>query len=70
MPALSYQELAGEADPPVVEQLITPNALRQRRYRERQRAALKNAHEAVQTLRPRVSNAGSDEATGDGEAEP
>jgi hypothetical protein len=37
MPALSYQELAGDADPPIVEQLITPNALRQRRYRERQR---------------------------------
>jgi hypothetical protein len=38
MPALSYQELAGDADPPVVEQLITPNALRQRRYRERRKA--------------------------------
>ena len=38
MPALSYQELAGEADPPFVEQLLTPNALRQRRYRERQKA--------------------------------
>jgi hypothetical protein len=38
MPGLSYRELAGEADPPIVEQLITPNALRQRRYRERQRA--------------------------------
>jgi hypothetical protein len=36
MPALSYTEIAGEADPPVVEQLISPNALRQRRYRERQ----------------------------------
>jgi hypothetical protein len=38
MPALSYRELAGDADPPVVERLITPNALRQRRYRERQKA--------------------------------
>ena len=38
MPALSYQELAGEAEPPMVEQLISPNALRQRRYRERQKA--------------------------------
>jgi hypothetical protein len=35
MPALSYAEVAGEADPPVVEQLISPNALRQRRHRER-----------------------------------
>ncbi len=38
MPQLSYQELAGEADPPVVEQLVSPNALRQRQFRERQRA--------------------------------
>jgi hypothetical protein len=38
MPALSYAELAGEAEPPIVEQLLTPNALRQRRYRDRQRA--------------------------------
>jgi hypothetical protein len=35
MPALSYEEVAGEADPPIVEQLISPNALRQRRWRER-----------------------------------
>jgi hypothetical protein len=39
MPALSYAEIAGEADPPVVEQLVSPNALRQRRYRERHRNA-------------------------------
>jgi len=39
MPALSFQEIAGEADPPVAEQLISPNALRQRRYRERHRNA-------------------------------
>ena len=38
MPGLSYQEIAGEAAPPVVEQLVTPNALRQRRFRERQQA--------------------------------
>ena len=38
MPKLDYRELAGEADPPVVEQLLAPNALRQRRYRERQKA--------------------------------
>jgi hypothetical protein len=42
MPAVSYSEIAGEADPPVVEQLITPNALRPRRFRDRQRA-LRNA---------------------------
>jgi hypothetical protein len=38
MPRLSYSEIAGEADPPIVEQLVSPNALRQRRFRERQRA--------------------------------
>ncbi len=43
MPALSYDELAGEADPPIVEQLVSPNALRQRRYRTRQKGALHNA---------------------------
>jgi hypothetical protein len=35
MPKLSFAEIAGEAEPPVAEQLISPNALRQRRYRER-----------------------------------
>lgn len=34
MPALSYSEIAGEADPPIV-QLVSPNALRQQRYRQR-----------------------------------
>ena len=38
MPALSYEELAGDSEPPFVEQLITPSALRQRRYRDRQKA--------------------------------
>jgi hypothetical protein len=35
MPALSFAEVADETDPPVAEQLVSPNALRQRRYRER-----------------------------------
>ena len=48
MPALSYDELAGKAKPPIVEQLLSPNALRQRRYRERQ-SALRNA-EALPTI--------------------
>jgi hypothetical protein len=39
MPKLTYGEIAGEADPPLVEQLVSPNALRQRRYRERHRNA-------------------------------
>jgi hypothetical protein len=41
MPALSYAAVAGEAEPPIAEQLVSSNALRQRRYRERQ-AALHN----------------------------
>jgi hypothetical protein len=35
MPLLSFAEVAGEADPPVAEQLVSSNALRQRRFRER-----------------------------------
>jgi hypothetical protein len=50
MPKLSFTEVSGEADPPIAEQLISPNALRQRRYRERQ-AALRNG-EALQALPP------------------
>jgi hypothetical protein len=42
MPALSFAEVAGEADPPIVEQLLSPNALRQQRYRVRHKA-LRNA---------------------------
>jgi len=38
MPRLTFAEVAGEAEPPVAEQLVSPNALRQRRYRERQKA--------------------------------
>lgn len=43
MPELSYQAIAGESDPPIIEQILTPNALRQRRFRERQKA-LHNAN--------------------------
>jgi hypothetical protein len=56
MPALSYAAIAGEAEPPVAEQLVTPNALRQRRFRDRQRAALHDAREALQRLSPGVTN--------------
>jgi hypothetical protein len=37
MPVLSYEQVAGEAKPPIAEQLTSPNALRQRRFRERHR---------------------------------
>jgi hypothetical protein len=35
MPRLSFSEVAGDAQPPVAEQLVSSHALRQRRYRER-----------------------------------
>jgi len=38
MPALSFAAIAGEAEPPIAEQLVSSNALRQQRYRDRQRA--------------------------------
>jgi hypothetical protein len=39
MPNLSFEEIAGPANPPIAEQLVSPNALRQRRHRERHRNA-------------------------------
>jgi hypothetical protein len=56
MPALSFAEVSGEADPPIAEQLVSSNALRQRRFRERQEA-LRNASEAS-LLRPDDDNGG------------
>jgi hypothetical protein len=47
MPRLSFAEVAGEAKPPIVEQLLSSNALRQQRHRERQKA-LRNASEPLQ----------------------
>ena len=49
MRPLSFDAIAGEADPPIAEQLITPNALRQRRFRERHRnvtGPLRNASDS------------------------
>ena len=48
MPALSFAEIAGEAEPPIAEQLISSNALRQRRFREKQAALRRNGPEALQ----------------------
>jgi len=50
MPKLAFEEIAGEADPPVAEQLVSPNALRQRRYRERHHNALEASHNASALL--------------------
>ena len=48
MPRLSFAEVAGEAEPPVAEQLVSSNTLRQRRFRERQAALGRNGPEALQ----------------------
>jgi hypothetical protein len=37
MPRLSFAEVAGESQPPVAERLLSSNALRQQRFRERQK---------------------------------
>src|ERR1700722_14931477 len=37
MPVLSFAEVSGESKPPIAEQLVSSNALRQRRFRDRQR---------------------------------
>lgn len=67
MPALSFAEIAGEAEPPVAEQLVSPNALRQRRFREKQ-AALRNGGQALQA--PLHNADGEDEeADGDDDAQ-
>ena len=63
MPRLIYSEVSSEAEPPIIEQLISPNALRQRRFRERQ-AALRNASEALHTV---SRNAESDREQGPGD---
>jgi hypothetical protein len=47
MPRLSFAEVAGESKPPVAERLVSSNASRQQRHRERQKA-LRNATEPLQ----------------------
>jgi hypothetical protein len=56
MPRLSFAEIVGEAEPPIAEQLVGPNTLRQRRFGERQ-ATLRNA--------PAPLQATTDESAGD-----
>jgi hypothetical protein len=59
MPQLSFAEVSGEAEPPIAEQLVSPNALRQRPYRERQAALRRNASNALQA--PLCNAYGDDE---------
>jgi hypothetical protein len=51
MPALSFAAIAGEADPPVAEQLLSSSALRQQRYRDRQKA-LRDGGVTQQVIEP------------------
>jgi hypothetical protein len=39
MPSLSFEPIADKSELPIAEQLVSANALRQRRYRERHRNA-------------------------------
>jgi hypothetical protein len=61
MPRLSFAEVAGEAEPPIAEQLVSSNALRQRHFRERKAALRRNGTEALQA--PSRNADGDDEAT-------
>jgi len=61
MPRLSYSELAGEADPPLVERLVTPHAL-QRAQAPLQQPALTNG-----VVTPGLASAGAG-GRSDGEA--
>jgi hypothetical protein len=65
MPRLTYSEVSGETEPTIVEQLISPIALRQRRFRERQ-AALRNASKELQAS---SGNASVGEERGDDDDE-
>ena len=66
MPPLIYSDVSGEAEPPIVEQLVSPNALRRRRWRERQ-AALRNASQALQSASRNAQGDNEHHDDGDGE---
>jgi hypothetical protein len=51
MPQLSYEEIAGEAKPTIVEQLLSPNAMSQKRWRERNKAAAVTSHNGAEASR-------------------
>jgi hypothetical protein len=55
MPLLSFAEVAGESKPPIAERLLSSNALRQQRHRDRQKA-LRNATEPLQVTDVTGSN--------------
>ncbi len=56
MPRLSFAEVAGEAEPPIADQLVSPSVLRQPRYRERQ--TLPNARTSLPAKKDGETEAG------------
>jgi vacuolar-type H+-ATPase subunit H len=58
MPRLSFAEVAGESQPPVAARLLSSNALRQQRFRERRAAALQSVTEPLQVADVTGSNGG------------
>jgi hypothetical protein len=50
MPLLSFAEVSGEADPPIAEQLVSSNALRQRRFCEKHAALQDKARNVTDAL--------------------
>jgi len=62
MPLLSFPEIADQADPPIAEQLVSPNALRQQRYRDRQKA-LRNGSKALRKAAGGDSGTAAESAT-------
>ena len=59
--ALRVAEVAGESQPPIAERLLSSNALRQQRFRERQ-AALRNVTEPLQVTDVTGGNGGERES--------
>ena len=60
MPLLSFAAVAGESQPPIAERLLSSNALRQQRHRERQKA-LRNATEPLRVTDVTGGNGGERE---------
>jgi hypothetical protein len=70
MPRLSYAAIAGDADPPISEQLVSPNALRQRRFRERQQALREALRPPSVTSRDGLVDASPPDEDADVEGDP
>jgi hypothetical protein len=63
MPRLSFAEVASESQPPVAERLLSSNALRQQRHRERQKALRGSDSNVTEPLRVTERNGGGGDVT-------